>query len=100
MTFEKNSTTQILIITLHNKRLFSNTVLLKQIPNQSQQLSELLFKTTVANKMWYLKQKKFDLRFTKCTSYAGGKVKQKVQDWYSSTHKMLFTPRSEVLLEL
>ena len=72
----------------------------KQIPKQSQQLSELLFKTTAANQMWYLKQKKFDLRFTKCSSYAGEKAKQKVQDWYSSTHKMLFTPRSEVLFEL
>ena len=67
-------------IILHDKRLFTNTVLLKQIPKQSQQLSELLFKTTAANKRWYLKQKKFDLRFTKCTSYAGGKAKQKVQD--------------------
>ena len=50
MTFKKNSTTQILIIILHDKRLFTNTVLLKQIPKQPQQLSELLFKTTAANK--------------------------------------------------
>ena len=40
--FWKNSTTQILIILLHDKRLFTNTDLLKQIPKQSQQLSELL----------------------------------------------------------
>ena len=63
------------IIILQDKRFFTNTVLLKQIPKQSQQLSELLFKTTAANKRWYLKQKKFDLRFTKCTSYAEGKAK-------------------------
>ena len=30
----------------------------------------------------------------------GGDARQKVQDCYSSTHKMLLTPRSEVLLEL
>ena len=35
MTFEKNSTTQILTIILHDKRLFTNTVLLNQIPKQS-----------------------------------------------------------------
>ena len=79
---------------------FEKILKLKQIPKQSQQLSELLFKTITANKMWYLKPKKFDLRFTKCISYAGGKAKQKVQDWYSSTHKLLFTSRSKVLLEL
>ena len=50
MTFEKKSTTQILAIILHDKRLFTNTVLLNQIPKQSQQLSQLLFKTTAANK--------------------------------------------------
>ena len=75
--FWKNSTTQILTIILHDKRLFTNTVLLNQIPKQSQQLSELLFKTTAANKRWYLKQKKFDLRFTTCTSFAGGGGKAK-----------------------
>ena len=42
--------TQILIIILRDKCLFTNTVMLKLIPKQSQQLSELLFKTTAANK--------------------------------------------------
>ena len=53
--FWKSSTTQILTIILNDKRLFANTVLLKQIPKQLQQLLELLFKTTAANKRWYLK---------------------------------------------